>query len=95
MESARHTAVRSTHVKFFPIIGAAAGLTVIGALVAYFGADAVVGSLLAQNAQPAAQVAPAEKLVSGVYDWEKLAVTPNAKGVRRAVCHGSAPYIHK
>jgi len=49
---------------------------------------ALVGSLLAQNAQPAA-TAPAEKLVSGVYDWEKLAVTPNAKGVRRAVFDGS------
>ena len=34
-------------MKLIPVIGAAAGLAVIGALVAYFGADAVVRSLLA------------------------------------------------
>jgi putative membrane protein len=34
-------------VKLAPLVGAAAGLTAIGALVAYFGADAVVRSLLA------------------------------------------------
>jgi glycosyltransferase 2 family protein len=34
-------------VKLFPIVGAAAGLAVIGALVAHFGADAVVRSLFA------------------------------------------------
>jgi mannose-6-phosphate isomerase-like protein (cupin superfamily) len=55
----------------------------------------IVGSLLAQNAQPTAPVAPAEKLVSGVYDWEKLAVTPNAKGVRRAVFDGSTTTLDK
>src|SRR5262249_24646574 len=55
----------------------------------------VVGSLLAQNAQPATQPPPAEKLVSGVYDWEKLAVTPNAKGVRRAVFDGSTKTLDK
>lgn len=49
---------------------------------------AIVGSLLAQNAQPAAPSAPAAKLVSGVYDWEKLTATPFAKGVRRQVFDG-------
>jgi putative membrane protein len=34
-------------VKLVPVVGAAAGLAVIGALVAYFGAGAVVGSLVA------------------------------------------------
>jgi len=34
-------------VKLFPIVGAAAGLALIGAFVAHFGADAVVRSLLA------------------------------------------------
>ena len=47
MERVRRTVARSNGVEFIPIIGAAAGLAVIGVLVAYFGADAVVRSLLA------------------------------------------------
>jgi glycosyltransferase 2 family protein len=38
---------RIERVRFIPIIGAAVGLTAIGALVVHFGADAVVRSLLA------------------------------------------------
>jgi glycosyltransferase 2 family protein len=47
MQRARRTVARSNGVAFIPVVGAAAGLTVIGVLVAYFGADAVVQSLLA------------------------------------------------
>lgn len=47
----------------------------------------VGGSLLAQNAPPPAS-APAQKLVSAVYDWEKLTAAPFAKGVRRQVFDG-------
>jgi len=39
--------VRSERVRFVPIIGAAVGLTAIGALVVHFGADAVIRSLVA------------------------------------------------
>ena len=39
-------------------------------------------------AAPAVASAPAGKMVSDVYVWEKIPVTPNAKGVRRAVFDG-------
>ena len=39
--------MRSKRVRFVPVIGAAVGLTAIGALVVYFGADAVIRSLVA------------------------------------------------
>src|SRR5689334_8306618 len=39
--------------------------------------------------------APAAPLVSGVYDWEKMTVTPNAKGVRRAVFEGPTTTLDK
>jgi len=42
-----HAAVRSKRVRFVPIIGAAVGLTALGALVVHFGADAVIRSLVA------------------------------------------------
>lgn len=54
---------------------------------------ALVGSLLAQNAPPA--TAPAEKLVSGVYDWEKLTATPFDRGVRRQVFDGPTTTLDK
>lgn len=43
----------------------------------------------------AAAPAPSAKLSSEVYDWEKLVVTPNAKGVRRAVFDGSTATVDK
>jgi putative membrane protein len=42
-----HADVRSERVRFVPLIGAAVGLTAIGALVVHFGADAVIRSLVA------------------------------------------------
>ena len=54
----------------------------------------VVGTLGAQNAE-APKAAPSEKLVSNVFDWEQLVVTPNAKGVRRAVFDGSTATVDK
>lgn len=53
----------------------------------------VGGSLGAQT--PAAPKAPAEKVVSDVFDWEKLVVTPNAKGVRRAIFDGPSATVDK
>ena len=48
-------------------------------------------------AQPprSAASAPAAKLLSAVYDWEKLPVTPNAKGERRAVFDGPTATVDK
>jgi putative membrane protein len=42
-----HAVVRSERVRFVPVIGAAVGLTAMGALVVHFGADAVIRSLVA------------------------------------------------
>lgn len=39
--------MRSERMRFVPVVGAAVGLTVIGALVVHFGADAVIRSLVA------------------------------------------------
>lgn len=47
----------------------------------------VAGTLSAQNT-PAPKSAPADRVVSGLYDWDKLEAVPNAKGVRRAVFDG-------
>jgi quercetin dioxygenase-like cupin family protein len=65
---------------------------------------ASAGALLAQTSpdtKPATAPAAAAnstfapRLVSDVYDWEKLAVTPNAKGMRRAVFEGSTATVDK
>lgn len=53
-----------------------------------------VGTLGAQNAG-APKAAPADKLVSNLFDWEQLVVTPNAKGVRRAVFDGPTATVDK
>ena len=50
--------------------------------------------LPAQTSKSAAS-APAAKLLSDVYDWEKLTVTPNAKGERRAVFDGPTATVDK
>lgn len=39
--------------------------------------------------------APAKKLTSDLHDWEKMIVTPNAKGVRRAVFDGPTATVDK
>jgi quercetin dioxygenase-like cupin family protein len=44
---------------------------------------------------PAAVAVAAAPLHSDVYDWEKLAVTPNAKGVRRGVFDGPTATVDK
>ena len=54
-----------------------------------------LGSALNAQTPNAAKAAPAEKLVSNLFDWEKLVVEPNAKGVRRAVFDGSTATVDK
>ena len=60
---------------------------------------AIVGSMAfaqtpAEKA-PAAKAAPAEKVVSDLFDWEKLVVTKNAKGERRAMFDGPTGTVDK
>jgi quercetin dioxygenase-like cupin family protein len=50
--------------------------------------------LSAQTPAPATP-APAAKLLSNVFDWEKMTVTPNAKGSRRAVFDGPTATVDK
>src|SRR5581483_8471978 len=55
---------------------------------------AALGSALTACAADDAKTS-ADRLASGVYDWEKMAVTPNAKGVRRAVFDGATATVDK
>jgi quercetin dioxygenase-like cupin family protein len=48
-----------------------------------------------KNSPPAPAPAPVEKLLSDLYDWEKMIVTPTAKGVRRAVFDGPTATVDK
>jgi mannose-6-phosphate isomerase-like protein (cupin superfamily) len=47
------------------------------------------------SAQTPENAKPAEKLTSAVYDWEKMVVTPNAKGARRDVFDGTTTSLDK
>lgn len=60
--------------------------------IACLAACAALCSML--SAQPP-KSPPAQKLVSDLYDWEKMVVTPNAKGVRRAVFDGPTATVDK
>jgi uncharacterized cupin superfamily protein len=51
--------------------------------------------LNAQTPAPAPAPAPAANLISGVYEWDKMVVTPNAKGARRAVFDGPTATVDK
>ena len=44
---------------------------------------------------PVPAPSPSSKLVSTVYDWEKLTVIPTAKGARRDVFDGPTPTLDK
>ena len=55
---------------------------------------ALCSMLPAQTPDPAKST-PAPRLVSDLYDWEKLVVTPNAKGVRRAIFDGPTATVDK
>jgi mannose-6-phosphate isomerase-like protein (cupin superfamily) len=47
------------------------------------------------SAQTPAPIAPAPRLTSAVHDWEKLAVIPTSKGVRRDVFDGPTATVDK
>ena len=62
-------------------------------LLPLLAASAALCSML--PAQTPKAPAPAEKLLSDVFDWEKLAVTPTPKGSRRNVFDGSTATVDK
>jgi len=61
-------------------------------LPALLAACAALATMLPAQTQPAA---PAPKLTSAVYDWAKMPVTPNPKGVRRDVFDGATTTLDK
>jgi XRE family transcriptional regulator, regulator of sulfur utilization len=64
--------------------------------IACLAACALFSSMLsAQTPDSSANPAPAEKLLSALYDWEKMAVTPTPKGARRAVFDGPTTTLDK
>jgi quercetin dioxygenase-like cupin family protein len=54
---------------------------------------ALCSMLSAQTPDPAKPVPG--KLASNLYEWDKMVVTPNAKGVRRAVLDGPTATVDK
>ncbi len=52
-------------------------------------------SAAAESTKPAPPAASTPHLVSGLYDWDKMPVTPNALGERRAVFDGSTATVDK
>ena len=61
-------------------------------ILAFF---AVVASAPLSHAADVPKSAPVPNLVSDLYDWEKMVVTPNAKGERRAVLDGPTATVDK
>ena len=67
-------------------------------LALVFALGALSSVLSAQTPMPAAKstsVAPTASLLSDLHDWEKMAVTTNAKGERRAVFDGPTATLDK
>lgn len=57
---------------------------------------AICSILVAQAPSPKeTKAAPQSKLLSAVYDWEKMVPTPTANGVRRAVFDGATTTLDK
>jgi XRE family transcriptional regulator, regulator of sulfur utilization len=54
-----------------------------------------LGAQIPEAPKAAPPSAPTEKLVSNLFDWDTLVVTPNAKGVRRAVFDGPTATVDK
>ncbi|MEO5960792.1 MAG: cupin domain-containing protein [Opitutaceae bacterium] len=63
--------------------------------VASFAAFTLLWSRLSAQTPAPDKSAPVPKLVSDLYDWQKLVVTPNAKGERRAVFDGPTATVDK
>ena len=58
-------------------------------------AAASLCSMLPAQTPKSSPPAPAAPLLSDVFDWDKLVVTPNAKGARRAVFDGPTATVDK
>lgn len=54
-----------------------------------------LSTMLSAQTPASATPAPATKLLSNVFDWEKMTVTPTPKGSRRAVFDGPTATVDK
>lgn len=57
--------------------------------------SALLSPALAQNPRSNPPAPAMEKLTSNLFDWESMVVTPNAKGVRRAVFDGPTATVDR
>jgi quercetin dioxygenase-like cupin family protein len=64
-------------------------------LLSYLVACAALSSMLSAQTPEPRKASPAPKLVSDLYDWEKMVVTPTPKGSRRAVFDGPTTTVDK
>jgi quercetin dioxygenase-like cupin family protein len=64
-------------------------------LLSYLAACAALSSMLSAQTPEPRKASPAPKLVSDLYDWEKMVVTPTPKGSRRAVFDGPTTTVDK
>src|SRR5688500_12266193 len=58
-------------------------------------ATAALASMLSAQTPDPKKTPPTPKLVSDLYDWEKMVVTPTPKGARRAVFDGPTATVDK
>jgi len=70
-------------------------LLTLAAFAALCSAACAQSSDAAKTPTPAPAAPPADKLVSGVFEWDKLPVVPNQLGPRRAVFDGSTATVDK
>ena len=64
-------------------------------LLPFLTASAVLCTMLPAQPPKSASPAPAAPLLSDVYDWDKLTVTPTPKGSRRNVFDGPTATVDK
>lgn len=69
--------------------------TVLLAFSAFCSALAAPNSMTPKEPDASVPPNPPAKLLSDLYSWEKMAVTPTAKGVRRAVFDGPTATVDK
>ncbi len=63
--------------------------------IACFALTTLLYSMVSAQTPDPAQSAPAQKLLSDLYEWEKMAVTATPKGSRRAVFDGPTATVDK
>jgi quercetin dioxygenase-like cupin family protein len=64
-------------------------------LILTFAACLAFSTMLPAQTPDPKKASPAQKLVSDLYDWDKMIVTPTPKGSRRAVFDGPTTTVDK